>query len=326
MGRRSIGTASRRVYAGALLFLCGAADGCSVPREDPVAALDPAVVEALGPDSVRSSALRAGATYHYVWTERGPWALHLVQVDLARCELGFAVLRPAERSRGGEGRATVSGMVSESREDVLVAVNADFFTPEGSTVGAEVVDGWVTATAERPTFAWRPGSAPWLGVATRADDGLDVGWRVPGDQEAYAGGDGGSTTVGDGTEAVGGFPDLIDGGARVGDLEVAERPSFAAARHPRTAVGYDVEEERLWLVVADGRQLPHAAGMSLPELADLFELLGVDEAINLDGGGSTSMVISGRPVNRPSDLTGERAVANALALVHDPSHCAVGAR
>lgn len=314
MGRRSIGRAGLRVYAGALVTVAGALEGCTVQAGDPPPELDPAIVEVLAPDSLRSTAIHTGVAYHYLWMEGGPWALHLVEVDLARCDVGFAVLRPEVRARGGTGLATVSEMVQESSEDVLVAVNADFFTPEGATVGAEVVDGRITASAERPAFAWRPGSAPWMGVVERSEEGLDVGWPIDGQA-----GDGGS-------EAVGGFPDLIDDGARVGDLEISDRPSFAAARHPRTAVGYDSEDDRLWLVVADGRRLPHAAGMTLPELADLFETLGADEAINLDGGGSTAMVITGATVNRPSDLAGERAVANALALVNDPSHCDLGSR
>jgi exopolysaccharide biosynthesis protein len=54
--------------------------------------------------------------------------------------------------------------------------------------------------------------------------------------------------------------------------------------------------------------------MTLAELADLFLRLGAREAINLDGGGSSAMVIRGQVINRPSDASGERAVGNALLL------------
>ena len=129
---------------------------------------------------------------------------------------------------------------------------------------------------------------------------------------------------GDGvTEAVGGFPELLDEGERVGDLEVAARPSFAAARHPRTAVAWDEANGWLWLLVVDGRQAPHSDGMTLPELTDLIAALGAGEALNLDGGGSTVMVVGGETVNRPSDLTGERPVVNGLALVQDRRGCLV---
>jgi hypothetical protein len=142
-------------------------------------------------------------------------------------------------------------------------------------------------------------------------DTVHLGWTV-------------SATLGDGlTEAVGGFPELLDRGRRVGDLEVTDRPSFAAERHPRTAVGYDPRGGSAWIVVVDGRQRPYSDGMTLPELAGLFEALGAAEALNLDGGGSTVMVVGDSAVNRPSDLTGERPVVNALAVVEDPSGCSL---
>lgn len=264
--------------------------------------------------------------------------MHLVRAEALsdRCDLGLQVLRAEDRERGRAGRERVSEMVARSRVSVLAAVNADFFTPEGSTVGAEVVDGVVTRVEARPAFAWRRGSIPWVGVARIGADTLHLGWpvahssedaatesgRLPGlvDGTPEAAGSWADLVDG-GTEAVGGFPDLVDGGHRVGDLEVSERPTFAAARHPRTAVGYDSGAGRLWLVVVDGRQPPHSAGMTLPELADVMEALDADEALNLDGGGSTTMIVTGRTVNRPSDPTGERPVVNALALVRTPAAC-----
>jgi exopolysaccharide biosynthesis protein len=74
----------------------------------------------------------------------------------------------------------------------------------------------------------------------------------------------------------------------------------------------------------DGRQAPYSDGMSLAELARLMLALGTPQALNLDGGGSTTLVYadpdSGGALlvaNRPSDAGGERAVGNALALVRD---------
>jgi len=311
--RRSIGTARRRVYGFAAWALTLAA--CTPP--DAPTGLDlelpDAVLGFLAPDTVRHIDLHPGVVYRYLWSPEGPWAVHLVQADVsATCDLELGVLQAEGREGGGNGRETVSGMVGRSAERVLGAVNADFFTPEGTTVGAEVVDGVVRFAAERPTFAWRRGSDPWMGIARIDPEGLHFGWMV-------------DATGGDGaTEAVGGFPDLIDGGARVGDLEVAQRPSFAAVRHPRSGVGFDSATGQLWIVVVDGRQMPHSAGMSLPEFASLFEALGADEALNLDGGGSTALVIGDGPVNHPSDATGERAVVNALALFQNPRGCTSG--
>ncbi|MGQ0701632.1 MAG: phosphodiester glycosidase family protein [Gemmatimonadales bacterium] len=75
-------------------------------------------------------------------------------------------------------------------------------------------------------------------------------------------------------------------------------------------------------MVVDGRQLPYSDGMTLRELAELLRGLGAREAINLDGGGSSTLVYADpdsagqlRVANRPSDATGERPVGNALAVV-----------
>ena len=285
--------------------------GCAPP--DGPGALELTVparaLELLVPDSARSVTLGSGAVYRYYWSSEGPWAVHLVQAGvMGRCDLRFDVLLPESRASGGQGRATVSDMVARSDADILAAVNADFFTAGGAAVGSEIVGGSVRSATERPTFAWRPGSDPWMGISTPEAGGLRLGWSVP------AGGD--AETV-----AVGGFPDLLDNGRRVGDLEVTERPSFAAVRHPRSAVGYDEDTGQVWLVVVDGRQLPYSAGMSLPELARLFEALGVDEALNLDGGGSSALIVGANAVNRPSDAAGERPVVNALALVRDATSC-----
>ena len=65
-------------------------------------------------------------------------------------------------------------------------------------------------------------------------------------------------------------------------------------------------------MVVDGRQSA-SVGMSLGELANFFQRLGVDSAMNLDGGGSSSMVVRGRVVNHPSDGF-ERSVTNALLV------------
>jgi hypothetical protein len=263
----------------------------------------------LRPDTVRAMRVAAGVWYRYVWSAEGPWAVHILEADLARCDLGLAVLRAEPRESGGRGHETVTSMAARKGRSVLAAVNADFFTAEGSSVGAEVVDGRVTVARSRPAVAWRSGFLPWIGEAAVRGDSLVLGWPVHREH-----GDGA-------TMAVGGFPDLIDGGERVGDLEVADRPGFAASRHPRTAVAYDAHRRRLWLVVVDGRQAPHSTGMTLPELTALLESLGATDALNLDGGGSSVMVVGGMALNRPSDQAGERAVVNALALARDVSFC-----
>jgi hypothetical protein len=121
-------------------------------------------------------------------------------------------------------------------------------------------------------------------------------------------------------EAVGGFPVLVADSAVLQDLDSAGGAGFAPVRHPRTAVGIASGGRRLLLVTVDGRQLPYSDGMTLRELAELLRSFGAADALNLDGGGSTTLVVRERGgalaiANRPSDREGERPVANALAVV-----------
>jgi exopolysaccharide biosynthesis protein len=92
------------------------------------------------------------------------------------------------------------------------------------------------------------------------------------------------------------------------------RPAFATERHPRSAVAVRADGTVL-LVAVDGRQPGHSVGMTLPELTELLVELGGTDALNLDGGGSTTLVLRGRIVNRPSESSGERPVTNALLVL-----------
>lgn len=83
---------------------------------------------------------------------------------------------------------------------------------------------------------------------------------------------------------------------------------------PRTAVGYTSDGKAI-LMVVDGRQGSVSVGVSLTELADIMISLGATEAINLDGGGSSQMVIGDSLINRPSGSTLQRSVATFLAVV-----------
>ncbi|MBN1351172.1 phosphodiester glycosidase family protein [candidate division KSB1 bacterium] len=117
-------------------------------------------------------------------------------------------------------------------------------------------------------------------------------------------------------EAVGGIPRIIRDGQISIEMDGQNiRESFSTNRHPRTAVGFDADSTTLFMVTVDGRQPDHSVGMTLQELAALMLKLGCYQAINLDGGGSTTMLVGTHIVNKPSDATGERAVANALMVI-----------
>lgn len=97
----------------------------------------------------------------------------------------------------------------------------------------------------------------------------------------------------------------------------ADNPSFsygwAAKRNPRTFAGTD-SRGRTVLVTADGRSTD-GLGLSIPEAADVARSLGLVDAVNLDGGGSTTMTVDGRVVGHPSDTTGERPVGDAVLVL-----------
>mgnify|MGYP003767976057 CR=1 FL=1 len=82
-------------------------------------------------------------------------------------------------------------------------------------------------------------------------------------------------------------------------------------RHPRTLIGWNATH--LFLVAVDGRQ-SFSVGMTFQEMADFMLSIGATDAINLDGGGSTTMVVNGTVRNSPSDGS-QRAVGNAVLLV-----------
>lgn len=116
---------------------------------------------------------------------------------------------------------------------------------------------------------------------------------------------------------VGGWPRLIVDGRSIADsvdrLE-GTFPRFSVTRHPRTGIGFSRDSTKLYFVTVDGRG-ESSSGMSLAEFASLMQALGIAQGLNLDGGGSTTLVIRGHVVNHPSDSTGERAVGNALMLM-----------
>ena len=115
-------------------------------------------------------------------------------------------------------------------------------------------------------------------------------------------------------EAIGGGPILLKNGASrpLPDPEMTGF-SFNNSRQPRTAIG-SAKSGHLILFVTDGRQPLWSMGMSLDEMTQTLRDLGCDNALNLDGGGSTSFVVNGTLLNVPSDGS-ERAVTSIFAIV-----------
>ena len=117
---------------------------------------------------------------------------------------------------------------------------------------------------------------------------------------------------------IGSGPMMLQDGQRI-DMGTG---AFVTLRHPRTAIG--TSGNKVYLVTVDGRSKGNSLGVNLNELANILKWLGAENALNLDGGGSTTMYIEGQPengiVNRPCDnqkfdRQGERRVSNSPLLL-----------
>ncbi len=114
--------------------------------------------------------------------------------------------------------------------------------------------------------------------------------------------------------AIGGGPVLVQN-SEVKISNDEERKFYGKAindRHPRTAIGYTADN-KLIILVAEGRS-ESASGLTLIQEAHILKDLGCKEALNLDGGGSTCMLVNGKQTNSPSDKEGQRAVPSVFLI------------
>jgi len=208
--------------------------------------------------------------------------------------------------------------------DELVAFTTAFGASTPTGPGTEVVldrQSRVVRVAHERGTALRAGERSVQGIGDLADDlaGLRVG-EVARLRLTLTTPQGGRL-VRPGVNVINGGPQLLRDGA----LHITQAqdgmvhpgdPSFAYGwvlqRNPRTFAGVDARGRTL-LVTVDGRQLEEL-GLSIPETARVSKALGMQDAINLDGGGSTAMAIDGRLISHPSDATGERPVGDAIYI------------
>lgn len=236
--------------------------------------------------------------------------IFIARVDLADAHTFIRVARGGDDPDGdGPYQTTLlTPSVIAARERFALTINGDFFKAratqdaEGaqsgfvtgkwaSVVGPAATDGvgWAAANKARPVLA--------LDKNNRAK--ILASQSVPADARQVIAGS-----------------DLL---LRNGVIALDNATRFATNRHPRTAVGLSDNGETLVLVVVDGRDSQNALGMTLRELTDLMRSLGCTDALNLDGGGSSEMVLRDaqteqlRVLNTPSDGR-ERAVANVLGV------------
>jgi hypothetical protein len=114
-------------------------------------------------------------------------------------------------------------------------------------------------------------------------------------------------------DAVAGVPQLIKNGKIDITWEQEQTTkAFVETRHPRTAVA-KLKDGKFLMITVDGRT-ESSGGIGLQDLADYLLSLGAVDAMNLDGGGSTTMFVDGKVVNHPSDKEGERKVSDAILV------------
>ncbi len=124
-------------------------------------------------------------------------------------------------------------------------------------------------------------------------------------------------------EAVSAGPWLLTNGQIVNNMEDEgfSKRWFVDFHHPRTAIGI-TGNGNLIMIVVDGRSAL-SGGISLSDLAKIMQQMGVVDAMNLDGGGSSTMVVQNEIVNLPSDGY-SRPVSNALLVTAPPQKSSSG--
>lgn len=251
-------------------------------------------------DSVKENAVAVGITYEerlYYDPDGKPVRAYILTVEKGAGV--FYTSTPNDEYRNGKVSSIYHQIKSAEAngKKVIAGINADFFDIGGTNImsGLCIKDGVLLKVA---------GNRPWVGA-------LDDGTVVMGDGSEYA------KYADRLVSAVGGSNILMKNDVI---QSIAVGTDFGDTRHPRTAVGTKADGSVVFMVV-DGRQSAISNGASLADLAEIFASLGCCDAINLDGGGSSTFILKnseGKFVVENSPSGGAlRAVANGF-LVLEP--------
>ncbi len=220
-----------------------------------------------------------------------PMALYLLEVDLNTP--GIALKTGTPNNSTAYGKKTVAEIAKAQDtvgNRVLAAVNGDYFN---TTTGEPQSILFKNGVAIKPLYRLCA-LCTFLSI-----DNAGIPTIVSKDRVID------STKI---REAVGGYHWLVRDSVRISQGD--------ASIEPRTGVG--VSGKVVYFVMVDGRQATWSNGMSFAQISNVFYALGVKDAINLDGGGSTTLVVKEGAdwvvKNKPSDGT-PRAVANAWTIV-----------
>ena len=212
---------------------------------------------------------------------------HVSRVDLTNDEIRLVSSRPAEKGMRTSDWA--------KKTKALVAINADYFDNQHNPIGL-AIGSCVTWEGTRDTK--REGVVAIGKARAEIRPQSHVMYPVPAWVE----------------QAVSGWPLIVDECEAFSSSRLPGSDRFTRSPHPRTAVGISGDGRHLFLVVIDGRQ-QEGRGVTLAQLAEFMqEELGACRALNLDGGGSSTMVIDGEVASNPSGGE-EKWVANHLGVV-----------
>lgn len=200
--------------------------------------------------------------------------------------------------------------VEEMREKgvpVIAAVNAAPWLPWQKPYNHTYADHLGLAVSDG-VIVCPPQKRPVPALVQKADGTVEMREYKPGDPAS------------DVRTAVSGFTFIL----RAGKPCPQKRKDTAC--HPRTFFGLSQDRKTLYLVTVDGRQAGYSEGVTLKEGSELLRRLGAYDAINMDGGGSTTMVLvrENKPehVNRPSGgiwpIRLARTVGNNLGIAYEP--------
>ncbi len=226
--------------------------------------------------------------------------LFTFEVDLTKPNLTIEVSTPNNSPQFGMQQMTKQATFEDAEgHKVWAGINADFFnTSNGTPQGIVYKEG--------------------LAIKTSVTDAVNTffailknGKAFVGDQEDY------ETVKSSIQEAVGGRVTLVSNGI----LVTQTSPTL----EPRTAIGVSQDGTKVYILVVDGRRFHYSNGMSYEELGQCLKAMGSYDAINLDGGGSSTFFIRNQPdfaANRfeirnwPTDNGGmERAVGNGILII-----------
>lgn len=260
--------------------------------------LAPAISEVKLPQAVQTDSIYRGIT-HYLYESKLfdlPQSINVLEIDADQASVFI------DFSYVDSSRVRTSEMAEN--EGAIAAINGTFFNmAKGGSVCFFQVEGEVISKSQEGMNDFTDNGAVavnlygYMEITERPDEG----WEYDKNYSSM----------------------MASGPVLMIDKKIRqyEEKSFITRRHPRTAVG--IREDGSWIWVTVNGRNEKAAGMSIPELVAFMKALGCEDALNLDGGGSTTMwvawpearVVSFPSDNRIYDHVGERTVANAVIIL-----------